>query len=211
MSGPHTGPGYGRGGRGAAVLVALNEPVRQPGQASPPRQDSAPVVPGGRDAMLHHLQQQQGPSQQAVGRKSAICVVPQQLVGAGRGAMPFMGQTGKIKLPGSNKNYTTSTNTTSETLWAPNKIRVPRRSRSGCGRGKGEDVIQPNPKLPKIVHPGRGRGFGVSAQEEEIPIRCEEMSPEEIPMQCEEMAPASPACPSQSDVPMPEPVSNIQF
>ena len=31
------GPGYGRGGRGAALLKALQEPVRKPGESSPPR------------------------------------------------------------------------------------------------------------------------------------------------------------------------------
>ena len=39
--------GYGRGGRGAALLKALNQPVRKPGVSSPPHGDQqpSPTVP----------------------------------------------------------------------------------------------------------------------------------------------------------------------
>ena len=36
--------GYGRGGRGAALLQALNAPVRKPGEQPPPQNAAAPSV-----------------------------------------------------------------------------------------------------------------------------------------------------------------------
>ncbi len=38
-----SGPGYGRGGRGAALLQALSVPVRKPGQGSPPQEQQVRI------------------------------------------------------------------------------------------------------------------------------------------------------------------------
>ena len=53
MSAPPPGPGYGRGGRGAALEKALSAPVRQPGSMNPAAPAGAPM---GRGAMLAHMQ-----------------------------------------------------------------------------------------------------------------------------------------------------------
>ena len=76
MSAPPPGPGYGRGGRGAALEKALSAPVRQPG-GSPPGASSPAGAPLGRGAMLAHMQA-------SVGRGAPMAAAPPAQVPLGK-------------------------------------------------------------------------------------------------------------------------------